>query len=486
MRYVPSYHDRRVTKPAEDSAFETAICYTYAMSSEVEQTERRINDALRIADTTRKVIIGSGAVARTPSCFAESFGSRPAVVVADRNTYRAGGEGVMTALDATGGMTVRRPLVIEADDLRAEYRFVEMVAEFIRESDAVPIAVGSGTINDLVKLAASQCGRPYMVVATAASMDGYTAFGASITKDNYKQTIFCPAPVALIADMGIIEKAPEGMNASGYADLIAKIPAGADWMVADALGIEPIHRSAWSLVQPNLREWISDPEGVRRGDRASLVLLIEGLIMSGLAMQVAQSSRPASGADHLFSHLWDNEHHVHNGIAPSHGVKVGIGAICSEAFYECILALKREDIRSDEDSVAPRWPSWEWVKSHVAETFSDPLLASQAIAQCEKKYVDVATLSSRLERLRSIWYEMSVALRKQLIGAEIMRDMVARAGAASTPEEIGIDSARLRRSFDSARLLRQRHTVLDLAFEMGVWHASVDSLFAPGGFWRKT
>ncbi len=459
------------------------VCYTYAMGSQVEQTEMRINDAVTRADTTRKVVVGERAIARTASCFEECFGDQAAVVIADKNTFRAAGEAVLAALATEGRSEVRKPFVIEDDDLHAEYRFVETLTEFLRDTDAIPIAVGSGTINDLVKLAAHQCGKPYMVVATAASMDGYTAFGASITKDNYKQTIFCPAPVALIADVSIIENAPQGMNASGYADLIAKIPAGADWIVADALGIDPIHQQAWSLVQPNLRGWIADPEGVKRGDRDALVMLMEGLIMSGLAMQVAQSSRPASGADHLFSHLWDNEHHVHNGIAPSHGVKVGIGAICSEALYEYILGLRSEDIRRNADSVAQRWPSWESVELHVAETFSDPLLAQQATAQCKAKYIDATALTAMLERLYLIWDDLRGDLRKQLIGAETIQDMIGRAGAASRPTEIGIDYPRLRRSFESARLLRQRHTVLDLAFEMGVWDEAVDSLFAPDGFW---
>src|SRR4029077_17844815 len=106
--------------------------------------------------------------------------------------------------------------------------------------DAIPIAVGSGTINDLTKLAAHHAGRSYLCVATAASMDGYTAFGASITYQGSKQTFDCPAPAAVIADLDIICAAPGDMNAWGYADLLAKVTAGADWLLADALGIEPI------------------------------------------------------------------------------------------------------------------------------------------------------------------------------------------------------------------------------------------------------
>ena len=71
-------------------------------------------------------------------------------------------------------------------------------------------------------------------------MDGYTAFGASITHEGSKQTFDCPAPRAVMADLEVIAAAPDGMNAWGYADLLAKITAGADWIVADELGVEPI------------------------------------------------------------------------------------------------------------------------------------------------------------------------------------------------------------------------------------------------------
>ena len=454
------------------------------MCGQMKETEQRLHEAIKGASTTKRVIIGPDALAQTPACFAECFGNRPSVVIADRNTYRAAGQAVVDAF-AAGGFRTRELLVIEDDDLHAEYRFVEMLTEFLSGTDAIPVAVGSGTINDLVKLASHQCGKPYMVVATAASMDGYAAFGASITKDNYKQTIFCPAPVALIADIGVLEDAPEGMNASGYSDLIAKIPAGADWIVADALGIEPMHEAAWSLVQPNLRKWVGNPEGIRNNDRDALIMLMEGLIMSGLAMQVAQSSRPASGADHLFSHLWDNEHHVHNGVVPSHGIKVGIGSICSEALYEYILSLNADDIRYDADSISRRWPTWSDVEAQVAEHFRDPQLAEQATAQCKGKYINADALSARLKRLHSMWEDLRVRLRGQLLGAGAIQDMISRAGAASLPTEIGIGYTRLHDSFRPAQLLRQRYTVLDLALEMGVWDESVGSLFGPNGFWSN-
>src|SRR5262249_43134172 len=151
-----------------------------------------------------------------------------------------------------------------------------------------------------------------------ASMDGYTAFGASITYRGAKQTFQCPAPVAVVADIDLIRRAPAEMTASGYADLIAKITAGADWIVADALAVESIDARAWSIVQGGLRPSLADPKNARAGNVHAIAQLVEGLMLGGFAMQWSKSSRPASGAEHQFSHLWDMEHHVHGNRAPSH------------------------------------------------------------------------------------------------------------------------------------------------------------------------
>ena len=142
---------------------------------------------------------------------------------------------------------------------------VEKLDTVLSRTDAIPLAVGSGVINDLTKLCSHHNGRRYMVVGTAASMDGYTAYGASITKDGNKQTFDCPAPLGMVLDPTIAAAAPAKLSASGYADLIAKIPAGADWMLADAVGSELMDDFAFSVVQDGLKEALCDPAGVHAG-----------------------------------------------------------------------------------------------------------------------------------------------------------------------------------------------------------------------------
>jgi len=446
------------------------------------EIERRVNDALWDGAMTRQVAIGSGALDAAAECFRQTYGDLPAVVVADPNTFAAAGRQVQTRL--SDSLThVLDPFVFDDRKLYAEYSYVERLRSFLSQGDAIAVAVGSGTINDLTKLASGECGRPYMSVATAASMDGYTSFGASVTRDGYKQTLPCPAPQAVVVDLDVLAAAPERLNAAGYADLLAKVPAGGDWIIADALGVEPIEPHAWSLVQSRLKEWLRDPAAVRRGDRKTLAGLIEGLIMSGLGMQYTGITRPASGAEHQFSHLWDMQNHTHNGAAPMHGEKVGIGSIAAAAIYERVLACSIDDIEVDAEQVRERWPTWETIEANTRGNFADQLVADQIVAQQRGKYIDGDALVSRLRRLRTNWATLRDRLREQLFTADETRHLLAEVGAPSEPEQIGISRERLQESFRLAQQIRNRFTVLDLAYQAGWWDKCVESLFQQGGIW---
>src|SRR5918994_4398304 len=231
--------------------------------------DERIETALQEATETRTVTIGAGKLASVADIFEESFGDSEAVIVADENTFEVAGKEVQRQLEVAGQKLVE-PYVFPGEPaLYAGYGNIETLVEALREHDAIPIAVGSGTLNDIVKRSSYECERPYMCVGTAASMDGYTAFGASIEKNGLKQTLSCPAPRAVVADLEVLKGAPGDMTASGYADLLGKVTSGADWLIADALGIEEIEPTAWSLVQDYLRCWTESPAELRAGDQSA-------------------------------------------------------------------------------------------------------------------------------------------------------------------------------------------------------------------------
>jgi glycerol-1-phosphate dehydrogenase [NAD(P)+] len=444
--------------------------------------DQRIAEALRGASDTRAVTIEAGALAAVDRVFAESFGARAAaIVVADETTMTIAGEAVDAALRANG-REVREPHVFQARPaLYADYDNVTAVATALRDHDAIPVAVGSGTINDLVKRAAHECERPYVSVATAASMDGYTAFGAAITKDGYKRTMTCPAPRAVVADLDVLTGAPAPMTASGYADLLGKVTAGADWIVADALGVEPMRATAWDLVQPTLRAAVGRPAALHDGDADAMRALIDGLVTAGLAMQADESSRPASGAEHQFSHLWEMLGLGRNADPPlSHGFKVGLGTIAISALYERLLA--RDLAEAATVATGREWPGADEAERMVRALHPNERLADAAVEETLAKHPTAEIRAERLRRLHAGWPELRDRLAAQLLAAAEVRAMLAAAGCPTTPEEIGLSRDDLRVTYTRARTIRRRYTVLDLAHEAGVLDACVDELFAPGGF----
>ncbi|MBS3933137.1 MAG: sn-glycerol-1-phosphate dehydrogenase [Truepera sp.] len=440
----------------------------------------RIDAALHQVSDTRCLRIGAGVLASVTEVLSQCYEQRAAVVVADENTFSAAGKLVNEQLQAAG-RTIGAPIIFPGTPpLYADFDHVLVLEEAFRTHDAIPVVVGSGTLNDLTKLAAYRANRQYLCVATAASMDGYTAFGAAITKAGFKQTMACPAPRAVIADLDVLAQAPPELKASGYGDLLGKVTAGADWLLADALELEPIDRRAWSLVQESLRAWTAHPDRLRDGDPQALSDLFEGLTLTGLAMQLSASSRPASGSEHRFSHLWEMQS---GPVAALHGFKVGVGTIAAAALYERLLA--RDLTRLDIAKCCRAWPSRTEVERAVRQGHDHPQLAEQAVAESLAKYIDASRLRQRLLLLQERWPALREQLQAQLLPADQLQSLLQAAGCPTEPTEIGVSWPQLKASYHLARTIRSRYTVLDLVAETGLRSELVEELFAPGGFWAR-
>ena len=447
--------------------------------------ESTLQAALTEATDTRVIVAGTDVLDRTGNVFTEVFGPGAlAQPVADENTWAVAGDQVRSSLQQAG-VALAEPFVLPGTPtVYADYQNVERIREHLRTRDGVAVVVGSGTLNDLVKLACAELERQYLVVATAASMDGYAAYGASITVDGFKITRYCPAPVAVVADYGVLADAPARLTATGVGDLIEKVPAGADWMLADALEVELITDRVWQLVQGPLRASIADPEALAAGEVGAISRLADGLLMSGLAMQANQSSRPASGAGHQFSHLWEMEGLGLDWEPPlSHGMKVGLGTVALCALYEVVL---RRDLSTlDVDAAVAAWPSWEQTEAQVRAADLPDSVTEAAVVQCREKYVDADQLRTRLQSLVQQWPALSERLRAQLLPAADIEQRLQVVGAITHPAQIGMDLDRFRATYTRARLIRSRYTLLDVLSEANLLDDCVAELFAPGGFWAE-
>lgn len=413
--------------------------------------------------------------------FRSLFGGRRAVVVADANTWRFAGQEVERRL-VEAGVEVAPRFVFDDPGLYAEWGYLEQLEAYLHGLDAVAVAVGSGVINDLVKLSSHHLGRQYMVVGTAASMDGYTASGASITKDGNKQTFGCPAPAGLALDPAIAARAPKGMSASGYADLMAKIPAAADWMIAEAAGTDHIDQFSFDLVQRDLRHSLSQPEAVAAGSVPETEELSVGLVMSGFAMQACGSSRPASGLEHQFSHYWDMEGLCWEGKHVSHGFKVGVGTLVSTSCMEYLLSRGLDDI--DPDRAASAWPDWDEQERIIRGIFSGkPAHMERALQESRAKWQPRGEVRDQLASIKEEWPALSARIRSQIFSYAEVYDKLLKVGAPYRPEMIGVSRKRLLETFRGIPYMRSRYTIIDLIQRAGLLDEVERHLFGPGGRW---
>jgi len=440
----------------------------------------RIQKALELASDTKVAYIGEGVLEKVSSVFKDCFPDRKAVLIYDCNTWKAAGERVCSMME-NAGIPVEK-FMIPDEKFHAEWKYVEMVDKVLDETGAIAVSVGSGVINDLCKLASHHHNQSYLSIATAASVDGYSSFGASITYQGLKQTFECPAPLALIGDWDVIASAPAWMNAAGYADLAAKVPCGAEWMIADLFGTEPIIPNAWHVLQDCLDEILSNPEGVAAGDKKAIGQVFEGLFLSGIAMQAARSSRPASCTDHLFSHYLDMTAHRYKGELQSHGFQVAIGTLTMCAFFDEFLKLDLSKL--DVDKCVADWPSLQQEQARAREIFKNFVNTELGAEQITVKYGDKETVRRQLTLVKENWEELKSKYRAQVYPFEKMQRMFRIVGAPADPSEIGVTRQMLKDMVPFTQLMRYRINLLDLAKRAQIYDLLVDKVFGKGGAWE--
>ena len=468
----------------------------------------RIEKALSLATDTRVFRMGHNALSEAPEVFKSCFPGRKAMVLADCNTWPVMGEPVYRLLVAAGVQTDY--YIIGLKEFHAEWRFVEMAGRLIEgrkdlardleqgtdyaEGDAnasfrdpsedfsILVSAGSGVINDLCKLSSHHHGQSYLSLPTAASVDGYSSFGASISYHNSKQTFSCPAPVAIVADIDVIAAAPKAMTAAGYADLAAKIPAAGEWLIADFVGSEPVIPAAYNVLQDHLDGFLSRPEAVAAGDPDAVADIFEGLTLSGIAMQAARSSRPASCCDHLFSHILDMTHHRYRGKGVSHGFQVAIGTMTMCAVFDLLLKTDLSGI--DVEKCVSEWPSLEQEQQRALDVFRNFPSPRLGYEQITLKYDPAPVVREQLVKVKKGWRELRAALEAKVYPFARMQRLMRLAGAPSDPADIGVERSAIRDMFPLVQLMRYRFNVLDLARRGGFYEKITAPLFGRGGVWE--
>jgi len=397
------------------------------------------------------------------------------LLIWDETTRAVAGERVRDALSSAGmDATTSHCLAPDAHGPPCcDAATVDLAALAVRKQlPDVVVAVGSGTVNDVAKAASGRAGVPYVVVPTAASMNGYTSAIAAVLDAGVKTTVSFPATAGVFADPEVVAAAPVAMTRAGLGDLLSKSVCGADWRVSHVL------EDAWwcelpgELVARAEEACLVDAAALGAGDPAAVGRLVQALLLSGISMAVAGSSSPASGGEHLFSHLMDMRRHAQGRAVELHGAQVGVGTLAMAALYEALLdyPVERE---VDPARLAAEHPAWEAEEQRIRRVHGD--LAGEILGHYQAKYRERDAHHAFVARLVARWPEV-----RQEAGATVrplaqLRGALEAAGAPVRAAELGLGADEAREVFLLARDIRARYTVLDLAWDLGL----LDELAGP-------
>ncbi len=413
---------------------------------------------------TRAVVIERQGLRRVPDLVERHFPPGRLLVVADTNTQAAAADELLALLvpDLPADLQV---LGARTDVPVGDESHVTQVRERLDGTYAAAIAVGAGTVTDLVKLASAQAGIPCGVVATAASMNGYTSAIAAIYADGLKRTLPATPPVWVVADLDVLAAAPRDLTVAGFADLMSKPSSTADWRASSLILGDYFCPFCAELAAHAEAACGAQAARIGQGDPEAVALLIAGLILSGISMAIAGSSSPASGGEHLISHVWDMRRLEDGRPHALHGAQAGLGTLMTAALWRLLRDVPRPDAARTEQVLRAR-PSWEAEARAIRERLGS--LAEPALAEYRAKRPQDGELRRRLDYLAATWHTFWHELDALQRGLDRIRARLDQAGAPTTVRAVGYDPDEARTAFRDARFIRSRYTVFDLATDLGV------------------
>lgn len=245
------------------------------------------------------------------------------LIVADQNTFKAAGEGVESAI---GEKIFAKTIFDGSKILIPNEKSIKKVENDLKDADLI-VGIGSGVIQDLCKYVSFYKKLPYLIVATAPSMDGYASTGAAMILGGMKVTVSAGLPIAIVADVDVLKNAPMEMIKSGYGDIIGKYSSLNDWKLSHIVTGEYFCEYIYNVTFSMIEKTKALAKGLVERDSDSVKVLMEALTIVGIMMSFATTSRPASGSEHHLSHFFEIVGIVRNEDYLPHGIDVAYSTI---------------------------------------------------------------------------------------------------------------------------------------------------------------
>lgn len=357
----------------------------------------------------------------------------------------------------------------------AEVSRAQALSEKIDQSTDYLVSVGSGVISDLTKQAANLLKIPYILIATAPSMNGYTSSMSALSEHGIKQTFQVEPARAIFADIGLLQEAPVEMARSGLGDIVSKSVCNADWKLSHLVKDTYFCSLPFRITDKTEPLYLNAAADIGERREPGIRALTDGVLRSGLSMTVIGTSTPSSGAEHLLSHYWDLKSLMEETEIRLHGVQVGVGTVMIQHLYDFMgnLPVKK---KVDFKKLQALHPEKEEVGAFIDRKFGD--YAGDVRSQYFQKYMTWPEKKKELERILDdwdgLWSELAPFIRPPGPVERALRE----SGSAYRYSDLGLSRDEAVDTLIHARLIRWRYTILDLAAELGVLEEAAQKLIS--------
>jgi len=318
-------------------------------------------------------------------------------------------------------------------------------------------------INDIAKMLARVSRSRYMIVATAPSMDGFASPSSSMEQEGVKVSLESATAWAIVGDLTILRNAPTRLLLAGFGDMLAKYVSLCEWRIAHIVTGEYYCGTVAALTRDALRTCIKNAPKLLLRDTTATKSVMEGLVLSGIAMSYAGVSRPASGMEHYISHLIDMRSLAFGTPADLHGTQVGVGTLVSLKLYEKIRKLQPDRAKALKAAAAFDFSVW----AETLRTFVGPGTELMvALEKRDRKY-DPQAHAKRLETIISNWDRILAIIDEELPSYEEIHQLMSSLGMPTTVDEVGLEAALLPLAIRCTKDIRDKYMASRLLWDLG-------------------